>query len=63
VLAALIDKSLVQAEHLSHEPPFGMLQTIRSYAYERLVASGEEQALTRGTPATIWRWPRKPCRT
>jgi tetratricopeptide (TPR) repeat protein len=45
VLAALIDKSLVRTEHVSHDPRFGMLQTIRSYASEQLVASGEASAL------------------
>jgi predicted ATPase len=45
-LAQLLDKSLVQALPRSRgEPRFSMLETIREYATEQLVASREEEAL------------------
>jgi predicted ATPase len=45
-LAQLLDKSLVQAQQGSRgEPRFTMLETIREYASEQLVASREETAL------------------
>ena len=45
LLASLIDKSLLrQTEHEADEPRFAMLETIREYARECLVASGEEAA-------------------
>jgi len=41
--ASLVDKSLLrQMEGLDDEPRFTMLETIREYAVERLVATGEE---------------------
>ena len=47
-LHTLVDNSLVrQAEGLDGEPRFHRLETIREYAIERLVASGEELALRR----------------
>jgi predicted ATPase/class 3 adenylate cyclase/predicted negative regulator of RcsB-dependent stress response len=45
-IAALVDKSLLrQAEGPNGEPRFVMLETIREYAQERLVASSEAEAL------------------
>ena len=42
VVAALVNKSLLRQEAaLGVEPRFGMLETIREYAWERLVAAGE----------------------
>jgi predicted ATPase/DNA-binding XRE family transcriptional regulator len=56
-LTSLLDKSLLQVDEqedpaaLSCEPRFGMLETIREYAAERLAASGEEDALRRAHAA------------
>jgi tetratricopeptide (TPR) repeat protein len=52
-LGSLVDKSLLrQAEdNVDGEPRFGMLQTIREYSLERLVESGEEEALLRAHTA------------
>ncbi len=46
-LAGLLDKSLVGAQELgdSGEPRFGMLQTVRSYAAERLEDRGDTRAV------------------
>ena len=41
---SLADKSLLRVEQLDGETRFGMLETIREYALERLAAAGEEDA-------------------
>jgi predicted ATPase/DNA-binding XRE family transcriptional regulator len=47
-LQSLVDKSLVgQADGLDGAPRFRMLETIRAFASEQLVASGEEAVLRR----------------
>jgi predicted ATPase len=47
-LLSLVDKSLVdQADGLDGTPRFRMLETIRAYATEQLVASGEEAEMRR----------------
>jgi predicted ATPase/transcriptional regulator with XRE-family HTH domain len=47
-LASLVDKSLVkQYEVAEGESRFGLLETLREYALERLEASGEAEALQR----------------
>lgn len=42
LLTSLVDKNLVVAEVQDQEPRFGMLETVRDYALERLRDSGEE---------------------
>ncbi len=45
-IASLVDSSLVrQAEGVTGEPRFLMLETVREYGWERLVASGEEATI------------------
>ncbi len=45
VLQSLVHKNLVRVEERGEAGPrFGMLETIREYAWERLVASGQEEA-------------------
>jgi predicted ATPase/class 3 adenylate cyclase len=46
-IAALVEHSLVQQHELHGEPRYGMLETIREYAVERLKHSGELEALHR----------------
>ncbi len=51
-LAALVDKSLVkQYSDSSGEPRFSMLETIREYALERLIAFEEEETVRRAHAA------------
>jgi predicted ATPase len=51
-LSSLVDKNLVQRMDRSHsEPRFAMLETIREYALERLIDSGEQPAVRRAHAA------------
>ncbi len=51
-LSSLLDKNLVQRlEGIGSEPRFAMLETIREYAAERLVTSGEDDATRRAHAA------------
>jgi non-specific serine/threonine protein kinase len=45
LLTRLIDKSLVLVEQAGGEARYGMLETVRQYALERLVESGESPAV------------------
>ncbi len=47
VLTRLVDKSLVQADPAAEEARFRMLETIREYAREYLVESGEAERIQR----------------
>jgi len=44
---SLVDKSMVRADLSHEEPRFFMLETLREYALERLVESGEAEAVQR----------------
>ena len=45
-IASLVDKALLRPDHSMHgQPRFGMLQTIREFADDRLVAAGERDRL------------------
>ncbi|HEU5195585.1 MAG TPA: tetratricopeptide repeat protein [Methylomirabilota bacterium] len=46
-MASLVDKSLVRRDETSGEPRFGMLETIREYALDRLQAAGEGERFQR----------------
>jgi len=51
-LSSLVDKSLIQvAGGNEHEARFTMLETIREYAHEKLIAHGEEAAARRSHAA------------
>ena len=51
-LSSLVNKNLVQRMDRSHnEPRFAMLETIREYAIERLIESGEQSAVRRAHAA------------
>jgi non-specific serine/threonine protein kinase len=51
-LGSLVDKSLVsQAEQPDGEPRFGMLETVREFGLEQLVATGEEDVTCRAHAA------------
>jgi predicted ATPase/DNA-binding CsgD family transcriptional regulator len=45
VLGALVDRSLVQVDHGAHIARYHLLDTIRQYAGDRLVESGETNAI------------------
>ncbi len=46
MLSSLVNKSLVQPQHgVANEPRFDMLETIREYAQERLIAAGEAETV------------------
>ena len=52
MIASLVDKSLVLADRTHSESRYEMLETIRQYAQERLVESGDAEAVrARVTPA------------
>jgi len=46
-LAALVEKSLIRIDATGDDPRFFMLETLREYALERLVESGEAEAVQR----------------
>jgi len=46
-LGSLVDKSLLEPSDVHGEPRFGMLETIREYALERLADSGEAEVVRR----------------
>jgi predicted ATPase len=46
-LASLVDRSMLQRGETDGKTRFGMLETIRAFAVERLTASGEADALRR----------------
>ena len=47
-IASLVDKSLIRREEGTTDGPrFGMLETVREFGLERLVASGEEASIRR----------------
>jgi predicted ATPase/class 3 adenylate cyclase len=45
LLAGLVDQSLLRQEASEDEPRFGMLETVREYAAERLAESGETDTI------------------
>jgi predicted ATPase/transcriptional regulator with XRE-family HTH domain len=45
LLGSLIHKSLVQAEEIDGSPRYHLLETVRQYGYDLLVAAGEEAAV------------------
>jgi predicted ATPase len=45
IVGALVDKNLVQRGGTEEEPRFGLLETVRAFAQERLAAADEQTAL------------------
>jgi predicted ATPase len=51
-MGSLVDKSLIQqVDHSGSEPRFSMLETVREYALEKLVASGDQDNVRRAHAA------------
>jgi predicted ATPase len=46
-IESLVDKSMVRADPTRNQPRFFMLETLREYAVERLIASGEAEMVQR----------------
>ena len=60
LLGSLVDKNLVVAEPERATLRYRLLETIRQFAAERLVESGEEAAdLATRTLAISWSWPKR----
>ena len=56
-LTALVEHSLVRQQAAADgEPRLAMLETIREFALEQLVAGGEADTARRRTPTATWRW-------
>ena len=63
-LEALVEQSLLRQEDGRPATRFPMLETIREFAAEQLTEAGEADAdPRRPTPATSWRWRRRPSRS
>lgn len=56
LLAALVDKSLVQVEEARGQVRYRLLETVRQYAGERLAACGEADAMRRRHAAYYLAW-------
>lgn len=60
-LESLLDKSLIhQSQPGAGSPRFTMLETLREFAVEKLVESGEQQAMHRRHAAFFLEWIRQP---
>ena len=60
-LTSLVNNSLLRQEETADgEPRFGMLETIRAYALERLAESGEMEVLASTTCHVLWRCHHQP---
>jgi predicted ATPase len=57
-LADLVDQSLVKATPAEDGVRYGMLETIREYAAERLASARSVSRSSVGTPLPIWRLPK-----
>lgn len=55
-LASLVDKSLLQTLAVDDEPRFRMLETIRAYAYNQLLARNEHQEMQQRHAAHVLAW-------
>ncbi len=63
LVSSLVGKSLVVAQRSSGSLRYSLLETVRRYGAERLLATGGEAALRRAnlpTPSTICSWPNAP---